>query len=373
MREPPPRSELVEGVVALLALAAMIAISILLPQELWETAVPSALLFPILVWLAARCRPVFAAAGALMLSLAVEWTTILRIGHFGDTGLPVNYLILQARAIILVAALGAYVLAALFAERRESEKRLAHSNMMLERERDNKLMNLEAMAASISHELNQPLAAIAANAGAGLRWLKRAPPDLEEARSSLSNIASSAHGTSQILDNLRALFGKVDRKKEPVDVNEVALASMRILHGELNDHRVKADIQLASELPLIMGQRVQLQEVFVNLVRNAIEAMDAIEADRRALVVRTKPDGSNAIIVEVKDSGPGISSEQLRKVFGAFVTTKPNGMGLGLAICRAIVERHGGQLSARSDVKDGTSFSFFLPIEPIDESVAHAK
>src|SRR6476660_3425596 len=122
-----------------------------------------------------------------------------------------------------------------------------------------------------------------------------------------------------------------------------------------------------------MGQRVQLQKVFVNLVRNSIEAMDAVEANRRALVVRTKSDGSNAVIVEVKDSGPGIDSEQLRKIFGPFVTTKPHGMGLGLAICRAIVERHGGQLSATSDVKKGTLFKFSLPTEPMDKGADGAK
>jgi signal transduction histidine kinase len=372
-RRPSPRSEVIEGILAVVALAAMTGFIILLPRDLWNTAFPITWLFPILLWLAARDRPAFSAAGAFVVSATIVWTTILGIGHFGDTSLPIIDRVLGAQVGILVVALSAYVLAALFAERRESATHLAHANTMLERERDNKLMNLEAMAASISHELKQPQAAIAANAAAALRWLKRAPPDLEEARSSLGDIASSAHRTSQILDNLRALFGKVDQKKEPVDVNEVALSSMRILHGELNDHGVKADVQLASELPLIMGQRIQLLEVFVNLVRNAIEAMDAVEADRRALVVRTKPDGSNAIIVEVKDSGPGIDSEQLRKIFGAFVTTKPHGMGLGLAICRAIVERHGGQLSAMSDVKNGTLFKFFLPMEPVGKGAARAK
>jgi C4-dicarboxylate-specific signal transduction histidine kinase len=346
---------------------------ILLPGDLWNTVFPLAWLFPVLVWLAARDRPAFSAAGAFLVSTTIVVTTILGVGHFGDPSHSIDERVLGAQVAILVVALSAYVLAALFAERRESATRLAHAITKLERERDNKLMSLEAMAASISHELKQPQAAIATNAGAALRWLKRAPPDLEEARSSLSDIASNAHRTGQILDNLRTLFGKADRKTEPVDVNEVALSSMQILHGELNDHGVKADVQLASELPLIMGQRVQLQEVFVNLVRNAIEAMDAVEADRRALVVRTKSDGSNAIIVEVKDSGPGIDSEQLRKIFGAFVTTKSQGMGLGLAICRAIVERHGGQLSATSDVKNGTLFKFSLPMEPMDKGADGAK
>jgi signal transduction histidine kinase len=220
---------------------------------------------------------------------------------------------------------------------------------------------MEGMAASISHELKQPLAAISANAGAALRWLTSAPPDLKEARSTLDNLASDAHRISQILDNLRALFGKRDQKYEQLDVNEVALAAMETLRGELHDHGVEADIVLAPELSPIMGQRGQLQEVFINLIRNAIEAMDAVESDRRMLVVTTKPYDSKAIVVEVRDSGPGIDAAQLRKIFSAFVTTKPNGMGLGLAICRAIVERHGGQISAMSD-KSGTLFKLFLPI-----------
>jgi signal transduction histidine kinase len=329
--------------------------------------VPVALLFPILVWLAARCRPVFAAAGVLMVSLTVAWTTIFGIGHFGDTGLPIGARILQAQAIILVTAIGACVLAALFAQRRESEKRLILSNMMLEQERDNKFMNMEGMAASISHELKQPLAAISANAGAALRWLTSAPPDLKEARSTLDNLASDAHRISQILDNLRALFGKRYQKYERLDVNEVALAAMGTLRGELHDHGVEADVVLAPELSPIMGQRGQLQEVFINLIRNAIEAMDAVESDRRTLVVTTKPHDSKAIVVEVRDSGPGIDAAQLRKIFSAFVTTKPHGMGLGLAICRAIVERHGGQISTMSD-KSGTLFKLFLPIEPTEKS-----
>jgi signal transduction histidine kinase len=373
VRQPSPRSEVIEGTLGLLAVALVTGLMISLPRGLWETVFPITWLFPVLVWLAARDRPAFSAAGAFLVSITIVVTTILGIGHFGDPGYPIDERVLGAQAGILVVTVSAYVLAAIFAQRRESATRLAHAITMLERERDNKLMSLEAMAASISHELKQPQAAIAAHAGAALRWLKRAPPDLEEARSSLNDIASNAHRTGQILDNLRALFGKADRKTEPVDVNEVALSSMRMLHGELNDHGVKADVQLASELPLIMGQRVQLQEVFVNLVRNAIEAMDAVEADRRVLAVSTKPYGSNAIIVEVKDSGPGIDSEQLRKIFGAFVTTKPHGMGLGLAICRAIVERHGGQLSATSDVKNGTLFKFSLPTEPMAKGAARAK
>src|SRR6516164_1476559 len=156
LRQRPQSSELIEGAVVLTTLAGMTAVIIWLSQERWETVVPIAWLSPMLLWLAARYRPVFAAAGAFIVSVTIVCTTVLGIGHFGDPNLSIDDRILGAQASILVVALSAYVLAALFAERRESEARLTSSNVMLERERSNKLMNLEAMAASISHEVRQP-------------------------------------------------------------------------------------------------------------------------------------------------------------------------------------------------------------------------
>jgi signal transduction histidine kinase len=362
---PPAPGEFIEGTAALVMIAAMTGIIISLPQEPWATVVPAALLFPILLWLAARCRPVYAAAGAFMVSLTVAATTTFGIGHFGDPGLPIDARILQAQAVILVAAIGAYVLAALFAERRDSEARLARSNVMLERQRNNKLMSLEAMAASISHEMKQPLTAITANGVAALHLLERAPPDLDEARSALSDIVGDGYRVSRVLDNIRSLFGRVDQKQEPIDANEAALASLRSLRGELNEHHVAARVEPAPELPLVLGHRGQLEEVIANLIHNAIEAMDGVGADRRGLTVRTRRHGDNAV-VEVEDTGPGIDPKHLDAIFDAFVTTKPQGTGLGLAICRMIIERHGGQLSALSDGRTGARFQIVLPALPGD-------
>jgi len=361
--KPPERSEFIEGGAALLAIAAMTGIIISLPPQPWQTVVPAALLFPILLWLAARCRPVYAAAGAFMVSLTVAWTATYGIGHFGDLTLPIDARILQAQAVILVATVGAYVLAALFAERRESEARLTRSNAMLERERSNKLMSLAATAASISHEMKQPLTAITANGLASIRLLEASPPDLQEARSAVSDVVSDAYRAGQVLDNLRALFGKVDREQEQIDVNKVAVGALRALRAELSEHRIAASLDLAPELPPVMGHAGQLQEVMMNLLQNAIDAMDAIKSDRRVLNVRTKRDGGNAIVMEVEDSGQGIDPKRLESIFDAFVTTKPQGTGLGLAICRMIIERHGGQLSARSNGKDGALFRLMLPGE----------
>jgi signal transduction histidine kinase len=160
------------------------------------------------------------------------------------------------------------------------------------------------------------------------------------------------------------LFDKGQTAKEPIDVNETTLATLHLLRGELSEHGVTTAVELASELPPVMGHSTQLQEVVSNLVRNAIDAMDPIRIDGRRLKVRTKFDGSKAVILEVEDSGPGIAPERLSDIFDPFVTTKANGMGLGLAICRGIIERHGGQLIASSDGSSGAIFQVVLPVEP---------
>ena len=157
----------------------------------------------------------------------------------------------------------------------------------------------------------------------------------------LENIERAGFRASEVLANVPRLFQDADHEQQPVDVNNLALEMLKILHGELNDHAVKTNIELASELPLVMGHRVQLREVILNLVRNAIDAMDSNNVDRRTLKVRTKPNGAKAIIMEVEDSGPGIEAERLGGILETFVTTKPNGTGLGLAICSRIIERHG--------------------------------
>ena len=359
--EPPPRNELIEGVAALVILAAMTGIIISLPQEPWKTVVPSALLFPLLLWLAARFRPVFAAAGAFLVSVTIVWTTIFGIGHFGDTGLPIDDRILEAQVLILVVALTAFVLAALFTERRESVARLAHANLLLEHERDNKLMNVEAIAASIAHEIKQPLAAIVMNGGAALQLLGNATSDHDEVRAALNDIISDSHRTSEVFEGIRALFRKVDHERQLIDMNEIILRVLQSLHSELKDHGVTTRTELMSGLPLVEGNRNQLQQVVFNLVHNALEAMNATTDRSRVLRVRTEHCGRDAIAVAVEDSGPGIDPKQLDGIFDAFFTTKAHGMGLGLAICRMIIGRHGGQLTVSSDGKRGALFQFVLP------------
>jgi signal transduction histidine kinase len=362
VREPLPRSEQIAGAGGLLALAAMTGVMIVLPRQLWETVVPGALLFPILLWLAARCRPVFAAGGVLMVSVAVTWATNFGIGHLGNTGLPVDYRILQAQAIILVTAIGAQVLAALFAERRESEARLARSNAMLERERDNKLLQAQAITAAIAHELRQPLAGIATNAHVATRYLAHTPLEPDEIQTALSRIKRDVHRTNELFDSIRALFGKRGQERQPIDLNQIVLGAIQSLQAELNSNDVVARHELATELPLVSGHGAQLQEVVLNLINNAVEAMSTTTSRSRVLRVSTEVRGRDEIAVSVQDSGPGIDPQQLHNVFNAFISTKEHGTGLGLAICRMIVEGHDGQLTASSDGKTGALFQFTLPI-----------
>jgi signal transduction histidine kinase len=360
-RRRPPRSELIEGSAALIVLAVMTGISVSLPRELWETVVPVALLFPMLLWVAARCRPVFAAAAVFLVSITVVCTAVFGVGHFGDASLPLSDRILQAQAAILFVALGAYLLAALFAERRDNEARLAHANMMLERERDNKLMGAQAITAAIAHEVRQPLAGIVTNASAAMRWLGRNPPNHEEVRAALTRIQNEGHRTSEVFESIRALFQTGDRGRRRLDVNEIIVEVLDLLRGELKAHGVQTRSEL-NELPHIDGHKGQLKEVIFNLVRNALEAMDATTDRSRVLRISTELRGREAVAVAVEDSGPGVDPKKLDGIFGAFVTTKSHGMGLGLAICRMIVEQHGGQLTASSDGKNGALFQFVLPI-----------
>jgi C4-dicarboxylate-specific signal transduction histidine kinase len=250
----------------------------------------------------------------------------------------------------------------LLAETTRLYMRLARSNAMLRREQANKLMNLEAVVASISHEIRQPIAAISANSAAAILFMQHDPPDLAETRSALKDTQTDCRRADKILDDIRALFGKGDQAQERIDVNDTVLAALRAMRWALGEHGISVRTDLKSDGSHVVGQRGQLQEVIINLMQNAVEAMSASRDDPRVLTVRTTNDGDKkAIVVEVEDTGPGIDAERRDNLFDAFVTTKPGGMGLGLAICRMIIDRHGGQLSAALAEPRGAVFQIVLP------------
>ena len=212
--------------------------------------------------------------------------------------------------------------------------------------------------------------AIAINGSAARRFLARVPVDIDEVAANLDRIIKDSRRASEVFDSILALFRREDQERQPINVNEVALEVLQSSRGELDERRVTTRTELASELPLISGHKRQLQQVISNLVRNAIEAMDSTTDRDRVLRVRTGLQNSDAIVFAVEDSGPGFDPKQLSRIFDAFFTTKSHGVGLGLAICRMIVQRHGGQLTAASDGNNGARFQFVLPTEFAD--AAHA-
>jgi signal transduction histidine kinase len=248
-------------------------------------------------------------------------------------------------------------------ELRQRTDELGRSVAELQRERNNKLMNMEAMAAAISHEVRQPLASIAANGSAALRFLGHEPPNLEEVRSALNRTVNDSHRASEIFDSIRTLFGKADPGHEPIDVNDLVHSVMDALQGEVQAHGIAAGVALPLGLPRIAGHRGQLQEVLINLVRNAIEAMHNDEDSSRVLQVSAERHAGDKVMIAVKDSGPGIDLKRRTNIFDAFVTSKSQGMGLGLAISRMIVQRHSGQLSAAPAHPRGAIFRVVLPLQ----------
>jgi signal transduction histidine kinase len=252
------------------------------------------------------------------------------------------------------------VLIVLLAETTRLYVLLARSNMNLQSERNNKLMNFEAIVAAINHEIKQPLGAIELNSSSAQMILDKAPVDVGEIRAIMDETRDAARRINETLDGFRSLFGRIDQKRQPVDMNELTLDVLKLSRTELNDHGVTARVQLTSELPVIRGDRNQLHQLIYNLVHNAIEAMSETATRDKLLEVRTNIWDHNAIIVEVLDNGPGIDPERSADLFEAFVTTKPHGMGLGLAICRRIVERHDGQIWASSVVPHGAHFRIVL-------------
>lgn len=239
---------------------------------------------------------------------------------------------------------------------------LARSNAMLRREQDNKLMNLEAMASSIVHEVRQPLAGIAASGGATLRLLKKSPPDLETAAATVTRMIEASHRADEVLEGVHGLFGKGEPHKTPVNMNDLILDVVRALQPDLDRHEIETRLTLDSALPAVVGHRGQLQEVIINLIRNALEAMASADG-RRILKIGTEAAADGAAIA-IADTGPGVRPENAKEIFEAFVSTKPQGMGLGLAICRMIVERHEGKLSFFAAKPRGAVFRVVLPGSP---------
>jgi C4-dicarboxylate-specific signal transduction histidine kinase len=225
-----------------------------------------------------------------------------------------------------------------------------------------RVTSLGALSASIAHEVNQPLAAIVSHGEASLRWLNRDVPRLDEVASSIRHVIANGKRASEIVQRVRSLTGKTEQQKSLLNLNQLVEEVMPLVHSEAARHRAQLRLNLAADLPAIHGDPIQLQQVIINLVINAIQAMSAVEGRPRVAVVATRPDGTDNVLLEVQDTGPGLDPEHAPQIFEAFFTTKPGGMGMGLSICRSIIEAHGGQLSAESPASEpGAIFRCTLP------------
>lgn len=227
------------------------------------------------------------------------------------------------------------------------------------------------LAASITHEVMQPLGAGMNNAGAALRWLDGQPPNLDKAREALGRTVENGERAARIIGRIRSLVKKEPPRKDALEVNEAIAEVVALTRGEVMKNNVSVQTQLAKGLPLIQGDRVQLQQVILNLIINAVQAMSDVSEGARELLFGTGKDASGRVLVSVQDSGPGLNPESFERLFDSFYTTKPGGMGMGLSICRSIVEAHGGRIWATPNAGSGITVLFTLPIN--DQAMASAR
>jgi C4-dicarboxylate-specific signal transduction histidine kinase len=217
------------------------------------------------------------------------------------------------------------------------------------------------LAASIAHETSQPLCAIVANAQAARRLLTQKDPDLAEVLDALEDICKDGNRASEVIGRIRTLLNHGQVRREPLDLNEVVRQVVPLVRHELARHAIGLRLEAGEDLPRVLGDRVQLQQVVLNLLVNAAEALAGVDPGRRRLAVRTARDGPGGAAVEVRDSGVGLPGKDQGDLFDPFVTTKPGGMGMGLAIARSIVTSHGGRLWAEGNADGGAAFTFALP------------
>jgi C4-dicarboxylate-specific signal transduction histidine kinase len=240
----------------------------------------------------------------------------------------------------------------------DAQLQLAHAN---------RITTMGQLAASIAHEVNQPIGATLVNAGTALRWLRASPPNLENARPAIDRIIADSKRATDIVSRIRDLAKKAPVQRESLEINEVILEVIGLTRSETSSHGVLVQTRLTDGLPRIWADRVQLQQVLLNLIVNAVEAMSDVTDGSRELSISTSRSGPDGVLVAVTDSGPGLPQANLERAFEAFYTTKAGGLGMGLSICRSIIEAHGGELRASPNQPRGAVFHITLPAR--DESL----
>ena len=314
----------------------------------------------------------FSAAGLLVLfkykrtSLAV-WLMVTLFATLPDLTLSTVMSTVRftlgwytARTYALIASFT--VLAVMLTETTLLYARLANTVLLLRRERSNRLMSLDAATAAMAHELRQPLTAIATRSATASNWLKRTPPDIEEVRTCLAAIHDSSRRAEDIIAGVRELFRKRGDHRTLIQVDDVARQVLGLVQQDLLLNQIAVATEFQNDVPEVYADRTLVQQVILNLVRNAIDAMNSTPPRARRLRLAMNLDGDSSVLLTVQDTGPGIAAEQSERIFEPFFTTKPTGMGLGLSICQTIVQDHGGSLRLAKTDSDGCMFEIRLPI-----------
>jgi PAS domain S-box-containing protein len=240
-----------------------------------------------------------------------------------------------------------------------SETQLAHVS---------RVATLGELAASIAHEVNQPLSAVTTNGTAGLRWLNREVPDLSEVRAAIERMVSETQRASEVIRRIRAMARKTEPQNVTLNFIEIIDESIALTERELKRNKIVLDLSYTSEAAKVDGDHVQLQQVIINLLMNGMQAMTNAKTKKRTLCLSVQDSGLGEVLVDIKDNGPGIASDQMPKLFDAFYTTKAEGMGMGLSICKSIIEAHGGRIWATSEQGEGATFHLSLPLSKKDQA-----
>lgn len=346
----PPQTQGTAASSALVVVGFLIAAAIFVADTITQLEIAVAVLYVAVILIAVR---VFERRGVLIVALTCVALTMLsyflsREGLSPRTGF-INCVI--SIAAILASTYLALKNRSAITALHEAQTELAHAN---------RVTAMGELTAAIVHEVNQPIAGVVANADAAMRWLVAQPPDLEEARQALEGIVEDGKRTSEIVTRVRALARKVTPRRELLDINQVILDVIALTRTQIQRNDVVLLTQFAADLEPVLGDRVQMQQVILNLILNAVEAMASV-AGHRELRISTKNQAPDGVLVAVIDSGPGLGTEDVGRLFEAFYTTKSEGMGMGLSICRTIVEAHGGRVWASRNEGSGATLQFILP------------
>jgi signal transduction histidine kinase len=292
--------------------------------------------------------------GVVLVALGCAALTVLSF-FISESGSPTTGLINCGISLLAIAATTFLILKIDSAEMtaHEAKAQLAHIA---------RVTALGELTASIAHEVNQPLTATVINAKASLHFLAAQPPNLEEARQAIECIAKDATRASDVVARVRDLAKRTPPQKELLNINETVNEIIKLTSSEIQNNHISLRTRFSDGLPLILGDRVQLQQVILNLVLNAIEAMNGVAEGSRELLVKTAADNSNAVLVAIHDTGHGLELGKIDNLFNAFYTSKRDGMGMGLAISRSIIEAHGGRVWAAPNTPQGAIFQFTLPV-----------